>query len=575
MLEAAPHRGRRCTVDTIGQVAVGINNDPDWRTASLARGDGRLVAFAGALDNRGELADELRRTGHPPAGAAAADVVLAAWDAWGPDAVGRLRGSFAGVVTDGATATLFRDHFGFRPLFVHDGPNGLYAATEIKQVVAGARLPREPDLDHLEGIVFGGITTSTAIRGVQRVPRGAVGTADGTPGTSFRRYWDAAAVLETSDLRGDEVLEGLRDALERATVRALTGRDAILLSGGLDSPALAGFAVRGVPDGPPPLTAVTAVYPSYPSVDESRWTRLVADDLGLPLHTYEARAGSLDDVDFWVDAVDGPVNVISLPEAAEGYRQVRAAGGRMAMTGELAEAVFHSQGYLLGHLLLHGRLGALRDHVAARRELGRRWPAIAREVGRAIAPTGLLRAYDRRRPRRRERIPTWLDRMRMLDVAADHRPPVGPAERWARGQVGGFEGPAIGLEADEIVAAHCGVDVRRPFGDVDLWEFVLSLPAEVKAPAGDRRTKPLLREAARGVIPDAIIDRRDKTFFDEFHDATADHERLTGLLCDSEARLPGVDYDLLVDRVRSRQMPIHELQWARDLGRVHAFLATC
>ena len=132
-------------------------------------------------------------------------------------------------------------------------------------------------------------------------------------------------------------------------------------------------------------------------------------------------------------------------------------------------------------------------------------------------------------------------------------------------------GPGLAFEANEICAASVGVECRRPFADVDLYEFVLSLPGEVKF--ATPRGKPLLREAMRGLLPDLLIDRRDKTVFDEFHLARADYPRLRALLQAPGHRLDGVDYGLLEKRIQEQVMPAWELQWARDLARIHAFLA--
>lgn len=150
---------------------------------------------------------------------------------------------------------------------------------------------------------------------------------------------------------------------------------------------------------------------------------------------------------------------------------------------------------------------------------------------------------------------------------------ISPRRRWIEMQTAPFIGPGISFEADEICAAWCGVDSRRPFADVDLWEFVLSLPAEVKFP--NRRPKPLLREAMRGLLPDELLDRRDKTFFDEFHLAKADYAKLKQLLVDTPRHLEGIDYNLLRDRLAREDMQVYELQWARNVARIHAFLSQC
>jgi hypothetical protein len=112
--------------------------------------------------------------------------------------------------------------------------------------------------------------------------------------------------------------------------------------------------------------------------------------------------------------------------------------------------------------------------------------------------------------------------------------------------------------------------VRRPLADVDLWEFVLTLPAEIKFP--NALPKSLLRESVRGRLPDAILDRQDKTFFDDFALRTADYDGLRRWIVETDAQLAGVDYALLAERIEARDMAVVELLWAYDLARAHAFL---
>jgi hypothetical protein len=126
------------------------------------------------------------------------------------------------------------------------------------------------------------------------------------------------------------------------------------------------------------------------------------------------------------------------------------------------------------------------------------------------------------------------------------------------------------MEADEIFADRLGVTVRRPFGDRDLWEFVLSLRAEVKNPSP--LPKSLLREAMRGRLPDAILSRTDKTVFDEHMIDTAQYAELERWIDDRNYRMPGVDYAVLRDHLERRDLAPGHLVWAYDLARVHAFV---
>src|SRR5262249_61932182 len=115
-----------------------------------------------------------------------------------------------------------------------------------------------------------------------------------------------------------------------------------------------------------------------------------------------------------------------------------------------------------------------------------------------------------------------------------------------------------------------GIDVRRPFADVDLWEFFLSLPAERKFP--DSGSKALIKQLTRGRVPDEILDRRDKTVFNEHVLAHPDYDLLRRLLMAPGYRLPGVRYERLAERLRAEDLAPVDLFWVRDLASVHAFL---
>ena len=144
-------------------------------------------------------------------------------------------------------------------------------------------------------------------------------------------------------------------------------------------------------------------------------------------------------------------------------------------------------------------------------------------------------------------------------------------QRWVNLQTSSFGGSSETLAADEVVAAIHGVDIRRPFVDVDLWEFFLSLRAEVKYP--DTRRKTLVKRCLRGRVPDAILDRRDKTVFGEHLLTHADYDVMRRYTADPPHRIAGVDYRRLAERLDQGDFTLWEYCWARDLTSAHAFLA--
>ena len=564
-LRAAPHRGADLDVRTVGAVSLGVSNTPELHDAWIAVDDGRAAVVTGALDNTAELG----LAGNDPAA-----VVLAAFDAWGEKAPARLRGVFSGAWTDGRKLVVFRDQLGLAPLFHRESPDGFVAATEGKQVAAGAGIAREPDVESVEAMFFGRFDARrTMLRGIDRFPRASTATVADGDAVSFRRYWDPEPLLESARLSLPEAREQLSAFVERAVHRSLTGADAVSLSGGIDSPTIAAYAAPRTRElTGEPLLAVSSVYPEDPGVDESSWIELVTEHLGLTLHAYTPTSRPLDDVEHWVDVLDGPVDTMSIPELAENYRVAHGLGARNVLTGEMAEWVFTFGQHLIGHLVLHGRARASLGWARDQRARGASWKVIAQRAGPSLVSPRLALGYLRARSREDYRqLPEWVD----ADAAGSPgpRPDLArPARRrWLEHQLAPIVGVgAYSFDADAIVAAVCGVHVRRPLVDVDLWEFVLSLPAEIKFP--DALPKSLLRESVRGRLPDALLDRTDKTYFNDFALRTADYDGLRRWALASEARIAGVDYGRLAERVDARDLNVVELLWAYDLARAHAFL---
>jgi asparagine synthase (glutamine-hydrolysing) len=268
MLAAAPRRGGETEVADCGKAVLGVANDPGARDSSVAQSNGDAAAFSGVLDNESELRAELERRAAVEPGAAG--VVLAAVRAWGDAAAGRLRGAFGAAVVRRGELVLLRDHVGLSTLFEHVDAERVVAATEAKQVVVGAGIPRRADLEALGDIFFGRLPERrTALRGVERVPRASFVRATRDLSVSVERYWQPERLVETSPLGVPEAAERMLELLERAVSRTVTGNDVVALSGGIDSTTIAALAASDhrARSGRP-LPALTAVYPDHPSVDE-------------------------------------------------------------------------------------------------------------------------------------------------------------------------------------------------------------------------------------------------------------------------------------------------------------------
>lgn len=561
----------------LGNVLLGIATRPDFIQESLSAPGEMVAALTGRIDNAEALYAELSRSGSRPFSPADADVVVAAFRVFGPLCVNRFRGAFAGIVTDGTWLHCFRDHIGFRPSFFHDDQRQFVVAGESRPVAVAAGIPQEPDLRVLERIVFYGMPSHTpaALKGVHRQPQATVISVRATERLSTNRYWFPADLLEAEPIRESEARAKFLSLLDQAVRRSMDGPTAVLLSGGLDSPAIAAFAApEHVRRTGRPAGAISAVFPDLPSVDESRLVKLVAERFGMELHTYRPTARALDDIERWARAFASPTPTLSVPEVWDSYRRARDLGYRTVLTGEFAELTYGKWPHVLPHLLIRGRFRALWRVMAAEHARGAGRRELIKDALTAFVPAAVARwHFARNAPPPIQMLPSWMNGGVTLHATPRPDFDAPPWQRWRNLQLGGTEGSTITMESDAICATMAGVSMRRPFADIDLWEFFLRLPAEIKFPALE--WKALARRALRGVIPDEIIDQPKKVHFDAHVQAQLDYPELRRLLTAPVHRIPGVNYELLAEQLERETLSFHDWLRARDLACVHAFLNTC
>lgn len=254
MVDTQTHRGPDGSgiyIDPAGRAGLGHNrlsiidlSDAGLQPMADASGK-RWLAFNGEIYNFVELREEL--TDYPFTSASDSEVILAAYDRWGPACVERFIGMFAFAIWDQTTGTMFcaRDRLGIKPFHYTQICETFAFATEIKALLA-AGYSAEADLDtwavYLEhGLYDHGDATFFA--GVKMLPPGHTLTwADGK--VSIAPFWELGKIAgEPLDLSDAEALDQL-DSLITDAVRLRLRSDVPLgvnLSGGLDSSLLFAF----------------------------------------------------------------------------------------------------------------------------------------------------------------------------------------------------------------------------------------------------------------------------------------------------------------------------------------------
>lgn len=504
----------------------------------MSSSDGRfLLVFNGEIYNYRELRVELQALGCEFHSVSDTEVLLQAWAQWGAASLDRFVGMFAFVILDRATNTLHgaRDAFGIKPLYYHHSDEaGFCFASEIPAVQALRSSP--PTLDWqvaYDYLVHGSYDTgeSTFFADVQALRPGHRFTYDlGSRRLDLYSWWKPT-ISPVQHLSIDDAAEGLRSHLLNS-VKLHLRSDVPLgaaLSGGLDSSAIVGCMRHLEPDVPIHTFSFIA---SGSAVSEERWVDRMNAHVGAVAHkvsiTPQELAADLDDM---IAAQGEPFGSTSIYAQYRVYQLAREHGVTVTLDGqgadELCGGYVGYPGPRVHSLLDSGRVfGA----AAFLRQWGR-WPGRNGMDGlkAAVAEYTSDAAYQRlRRFNGAQVCPAWLDGNVVAAAGVLLRFPrplpdvTAPGRRLPAELARSLHG--LGLQGllrhGDRNSMRFSVESRVPFLTTDLANFLLTLPEEyLVAPNGE--TKHLLRRAMRGLVPQDVLERRDKIGF-----ATPEHQWL-------------------------------------------------
>src|SRR5690348_9062683 len=210
------------------------------------------VTFNGEIYNYRELSRELMHRGHRFRTHSDTEVLVHAYEEYGPSFAARLNGIFALAIHDARRrrTVLIRDHFGIKPLFYTVTSEGLFFGSEIKAVLAGAEQPaiarRESLAEYLTFRYVAG--HHTFFDGVHRLLPGHLAVFEN--GTlRLHPYWEPPAGAPDTAMSLDEATELLRGHLDRSVEAQMMSEVPLgtFCSGGIDSGLVTGFAAHHSP----------------------------------------------------------------------------------------------------------------------------------------------------------------------------------------------------------------------------------------------------------------------------------------------------------------------------------------
>lgn len=485
-----------------GPVALGhrrlsiLDLSPRGRNPMANEDESIWIVFNGEIYNFRELRRELESLGHRFRSQTDTEVIIHLYEELGPASVERLNGIFAFALWDGPRRRLLlvRDRVGVKPLYYTRIGGTLAFASEIKAFLALPEFAVRPDLAAFsEHLTFQNMLGErTLFEGVKLLPAGHMQIfEDG--GETRRQYWDLR--FETDHgVTTDDWTHGLRERFEAAVTRQLVSDVPVgsYLSGGMDTGSISAVAARKIR----PLHTFTCGFELPQGIseqekhfDERRESQDLAEILGTRHHAIVLGRNAMEQV---------------LPHVLWHLDEPRVG---------ISYQVYHTTRMIQRHVtvVLSGVGG---DELFA----GYPWryePIL--ELEGSDFETAYFRSWtrllheDEKRSLFTPEVNRKLGGFSSFDSFRNVLTNAGDVEPLHRALYFDFKTFLNGLLVvdDKLSMAH-SVEARVPFLDNDLVDYVARMPAGLKLCEG--RGKNVLRDAMRGLLPDATLDRRKQGF---------------------------------------------------------------
>lgn len=444
------------------------------------------IVFNGAIYNHPELRRELEGKGYRFYSHGDTEVLLKAYHAWGPDFVQRLNGMFAFAIweRDSGRVLLGRDRLGIKPLYYAEIEGGLRFASSLPALVAAGGVDTAIDPAALNYYLsFHAVVPAphTLLAGVRKLAPGTLMSIapDGT--RAERSFWslvyprDAADEARSFEEWTEILLDGLRAAVKRRLVADVPV--GALLSGGVDSSLIVGLmAEAGVKD----LRTYNVGFEDVGGEkgNEFEYADIVAREFGtVHERIFVPEVELLRRLPEAVEAMSEPmvshdcIGFYLLSEAVSRH-------SRVVQSGQGADEVFGGYHW---YPKLAGSADPVADYLAAFRDRDfDEYQLVVNPWYHGLDCSAAFVAARFDAPGADDPVDKAL-RLDTTVMLVDD-----PVKR-----------------VDNMTMAF-GLEARVPFLDHELVELAARIPARHKLAHGG---KGVLKEAARKVIPAAVIDR--------------------------------------------------------------------
>ncbi|MFI5936357.1 N-acetylglutaminylglutamine amidotransferase [Actinoplanes sp. NPDC051494] len=448
---------------------------------------GMTLVFNGCIYNYQQLRDELRAAGYTFFSTSDTEVIIKAYHHWGADCVKHFLGMFAFAILEHATGTvmLARDRLGIKPMYLAETPGRLRFASNLPSLLAAGDVDTSIDKVALQHYMsFHSVVPAprTIVAGIRKLPPATVRVIQRDGTSTETVYWEASHTRVDTPSSRQEWAEAIHSSLRTAVERRMVADVpvGVLLSGGLDSSYIVALLAE---QGQRGLTTFSIGFESAAgeSGDEFAYSDLIAKQFDTRHH--QIRIGR----DRFLPAVGRTVAAMSEPMVSHDAIAFNLLSEDVARQVKVVQSGQGADEILAGYSWYPPLKDVPRDqavdayakeffdrpHSELARQLNPQW-LLDRDVSREFVAANFARPGAE----------TSVDAALRLDT-----------------QVMLVDDP---VKRVDNMTMDWGLEARVPFLDHELVELAAACPPELKLAQGG---KGVLKDAARGVVPDEVIDR--------------------------------------------------------------------
>jgi len=488
------------------------------------------IIHNGEIYNYIEIREELEKEGYVFRTRSDTEVILAAYDFWNDECIEHFDGMFAFAIWDEKEKELFaaRDRFGEKPFFYYFNSDQLVFASEMKALWA-AGIPRIPNLKMLFNYITIGYVDNperpeeTFFENIFKLP--AASTLFFTPVTKefiIEKYWEVDTSFQNTKIAEGEAIEQFQSLFTTSVKRRLRSDVAVgtSLSGGLDSSSVVATLMpltsRLEKTSGMPLNAFTASFPGFEK-DELVYSSKIVQQFELVQHICTLTADDL--VNNWERFCyhqEEPLGSASAFAQYKVFEQAKQQQVTVLLDGQGADetlAGYHKYYKWYWQELFQKRNLIKSAEIAAARKIGINEKFGIKNILASLLPDLASVILEQQYLAHALQHPDLTREFVKLQSKEAYY--TTPALTNLNGVLY-FNTFVHGLEellryADRNSMAHSR-EVRLPFLNHELVEFVFSLPAHFKIREG--WTKWLLRQSMKEQLPAEIVWRKDKIGFE-------------------------------------------------------------